>query len=132
MLAICRGLQLTNVALGGSLYQDIPTEYKTDILHRQTAPAGESTHTASVVTGTPLDTLIGKKSMTVNTFHHQAIKKLGKGLEIMASADDGIIEAVYHSDHPYLRAYQWHPEKLYDTDDNNRRIFDDFIEACCH
>lgn len=132
ILAICRGMQLVNAALGGTLYQDIPTEVKKAIIHRPADTEKIAVHDVEVLANTPLSAFTGIGWIEVNTFHHQAIKRLGKGLEVMALADDGIIEAVYLTDHPYLRAYQWHPERLYDNDDNSRRIFDDFIEACYH
>lgn len=128
ILGICRGMQFLNVALGGTLYQDIPTEYKTDMKHRE--PDAKLMHSVNILGDTPLYTLINNDKMTVNSFHHQAIKTLGRDLEIMARADDGIIEAVYLSGERYLRAYQWHPEQLIDTDKNNDLIFDDFITAC--
>ena len=129
ILAICRGSQLVNIALGGTLYQDIPTAIKTDILHKQTEPKNCSSHEVNVVEGTPLFALVGKERMVANSFHHQAIKQLGKGLSIMATADDGIIEAVYSTEQ-YIAAYQWHPERLVDISEDNRAIFDDFIKAC--
>ena len=131
ILGICRGMQFINVALGGTLYQDIPTEYKTDIKHRRNEGEEDITHQINVYPDSPLGALTKENRMIANSFHHQAIKKPGKGLEIMAMADDGIVEAVYINGSRYLRAYQWHPERLIDTDENNKLIFDDFINACC-
>ena len=130
ILAICRGAQLVNAAFGGTLYQDIPSEYDTPIAHRQKEPKLSPSHDVQIISDTPLDQLMGTERITANSFHHQAIKTLGKGLEIMAVADDGIVEAVYAPDASYLRAYQWHPERLYDIDANNRKIFKEFIEEC--
>ena len=130
ILGICRGMQLINVALGGTLHQDIPSEIETLIQHSQSEPKFSPSHDAIVLEGSPLHRLMGKNRICANSFHHQAIKSLGSGLEIMAMADDGIIEAVCLSDERYLRAYQWHPERLYDSDTDNRLIFDDFIAAC--
>ena len=129
ILAICRGAQLVNVALGGTLYQDLPSEYDTEILHRQTEGKFEPSHPVLVEQGTPLSELVGKTSMTGNSFHHQAIKALGDGLEVMARAEDGIIEAVWSTKLRYLRAYQWHPERLYDRDADNASVFADFISV---
>jgi putative glutamine amidotransferase len=129
IIGICRGEQLVNVALGGSLYQDLPTDRPSDIDHRQTAPRSETAHTVDLVFGTPIEELISQRSISVNTIHHQAIKRLGEGLCPMALAPDGIVEAIYHESHPYLRAYQWHPEALYETEIASRKIFDDFIAA---
>jgi putative glutamine amidotransferase len=129
VLAICRGIQLMNVALGGTLYQDIPTELDTNIMHRQTEGRYEHSHYVTVVGGTPLDKLFGAERVQVNSFHHQAIRELGVGLAVMARADDGIIEAVYGTDSCYMRGYQWHPELLYDTDGFATPLFEDFIKA---
>ena len=130
IMAICRGAQLINVALGGTLYQDIPSEMNTPISHRQTEPKNSPSHNVQIMKNTPLFDLAKKTVITANSFHHQAIKKLGEGLEIMAVADDGIVEAAYLHGERYVRAYQWHPERLYETDIYNRLVFDDFIKAC--
>lgn len=130
ILGICRGMQIINVALGGTLYQDIPSEVKTSTLHRQRAPKFSPSHGVNVTKGTPLYFLANKTRMIANSFHHQCIKVLGEGLSVMATADDGIIEAVCFVGERYIRAYQWHPERLYVTDSLNRRLFCDFIEAC--
>ena len=130
ILAICRGAQLVNVALGGTLYQDIPSEIDTYIRHEQSEGKCESSHTVKLIDDTPLAELVGTTTMHANSFHHQAIKSLGKGLKVMAVADDDIIEAIYLNKEQYLRAYQWHPERLYDEIEQNRLIFDDFIKAC--
>ena len=130
IIAICRGIQLVNVALGGTLYQDIPSEKPSEIFHQQKEPKFAMSHGVKILKGTPLYSLIGSERMKANSFHHQAIKDLGKDLEIMATADDGIIEAVYLKSDRYLRAYQWHPERIWAEDELNRRIFEDFINAC--
>lgn len=130
ILAVCRGAQLVNVALGGSLYQDIPTEFDTDMQHRQTEGIYEYSHGVEIKEGTPLFRLCGKTHIKANSFHHQAIKRLGEGLEVMATAGDGIIEAVYYTGNQYIRAYQWHPERLYGADEFNRDVFSDFIREC--
>lgn len=130
ILAVCRGAQLVNVAFGGTLYQDIHNEYKTDISHRQAEPLLSHSHEVEISEGTPLKELFGENRVRVNSFHHQAVKTLGAGLCAMALADDGLIEAFYLIGKSYLRAYQWHPERLYDKDGYNKKIFDDFIAAC--
>lgn len=130
ILAICRGAQLVNVALGGTLYQDIKSEVATEILHRQNEPTDATSHSVSVIENTPLHHLSGAMTLAANSFHHQAVKLLGEGLEVMAQADDGIIEAFYYNGESYLRAYQWHPERIYKKDEKNRLIFEDFIANC--
>ena len=130
ILAICRGMQVVNVAFGGTLYQDIPSEISTDIQHRQTEARYEFSHFVKILGDTPLAAFIGENSIRANSFHHQAVKRLGDGLLAMAYSTDGIIEGFYHTSHPYLRAYQWHPERLFDKDSDNKLIFSNFIAAC--
>ena len=130
ILAICRGAQLVNIALGGTLYQDIPSELHTKISHRQSEPKFSPSHDVKIISNTPLHEMMGAEQIRANSFHHQAMKTLGKGLEIMAVAEDGIIEAVYSLGEQYVRAYQWHPERLFEADGQNRMIFEDFIHAC--
>lgn len=130
IMAICRGEQFINVALGGTLYQDIPSEVESDICHRQTEPKSTPSHTVKVIDGTPLKALISNDYISANSFHHQAVKTLGKNLAVMALADDGIIEAIYSTDSRYIRAYQWHPERLIETEESNLALFEDFVKAC--
>ena len=133
IIAICRGIQLVNVGLGGTLYQDIPSQLNTPMVHKQTEGRFEPSHSVSIIENTPLAAMTGgKTTMVGNSFHHQAIKDLGRGLEVMARADDGIIEAVYMPEKPYVRAYQWHPERLWQIDADNRAIFTEFVAACRH
>lgn len=129
ILGICRGLQVFNVAMGGTLYQDLPGEHKTEISHVQTEGEYETSHTVYVEKGSPLENVVGKSEITANSFHHQAIKDLADGLTVIAKAADGIIEGVYAPDKRYLFAYQWHPERLYRFEDN-KALFDDFIKNC--
>ena len=130
ILGICRGAQLINVALGGTLYQDIPSECPSDLAHRQTEARFDFSHDITILPSTPLHALLGVTRIKGNSFHHQAVHTLGKGLAVMAYADDGVIEALWLADHPYLRAYQWHPERLYDKDDDSRKLFFEFISVC--
>ena len=130
ILAICRGAQLVNIYLGGTLHQDIPSEIPSEIFHKQKEPKFSPSHEVKILEGTPLARLVGRGRMQANSFHHQAIKALGAGLAVMARADDGVVEAVTLVGERYLRAYQWHPERLFDSDEDNRRIFFDFLAAC--
>lgn len=130
LLGICRGAQLLNVALGGTLYQDLPSERPSTIAHRQTEGKFDFSHDIIVSPDTPLHRLLGASRIRGNSFHHQAVKAPGHGLRVMAEAEDGTIEGFWSVDHPYLRAYQWHPERLYDKDENSRALFSDFISAC--
>ena len=131
LIAICRGIQLVNVGLGGTLYQDIPSQIGTNIAHKQSEGRFAPSHSVNIIENTPLCGMTGgKATMMANSFHHQAIKELGRGLAVMARAEDGIIEAVYMPEKPYVRAYQWHPERLWQIDADNLAIFTEFVKAC--
>lgn len=130
VLAICRGAQLINVVLGGTLYQDLPTQKPSDIRHQQIQGKFEYSHHVNVLPNTPLYSLLKTTKIKANSFHHQAIKNPGKDLEIMAEADDGTVEAAYLKGERYLRAYQWHPERLFNADALHPLIFSDFVHAC--
>jgi putative glutamine amidotransferase len=130
MLAICRGMQMLNVACGGTLFQDIPSECPSEIKHRQTEGELELSHYATPTPKTPLARTVGEDSIRINSFHHQAVKRLGSGLAVMASADDGTVEAIYMPERKFVEGYQWHPERLYAIDENSRKIFRRFIESC--
>jgi putative glutamine amidotransferase len=130
ILAICRGAQLVNVALGGTLYQDISSEYSNAISHRQDNGKFSYSHEVAILEDTPLFDMLKQERIKINSFHHQCIKDMGRLIEPMAFADDGIIEAFYMPSYCYLRAYQWHPERLYEMDENNLKIFEDFVNKC--
>ncbi len=130
VLGICRGAQVLNVALGGTLYQDIPTQCPSQLAHNQSEGMFDHSHEVDVLPSTPLFDLLAHSRVVTNSFHHQAVKQPGRGLAVMARADDGVIEALYHTAHPYMRLYQWHPERLCPKDAVHRALFDDFVAAC--
>ena len=130
ILGICRGIQIINAIMGGTLYQDLPTEHKSDTEHHMAPPYDRTQHYDNILKGTPLFELTGKEKIGVNSYHHQAVKKLAEGLEPMAVSEDGLIEAVYSSNRKFLWAVQWHPEFSYKTDDISLKIFKAFIAAC--
>jgi len=121
-LGICRGIQFINAALGGSLYQDIPTELPSAITHSMKPPYDVPAHAVRLLPESPLAELAGKERLEVNSSHHQGIKRLAAGLQAMAWSDDGLVEAVYMPNHPYLWAVQWHPEMSL-GDEDSRKIF---------
>ena len=130
LMGICRGIQLFNVMLGGDLYQDIPTECPSEVEHHETPPYDKVAHQVAIREGTPLYSAVGVTQMGVNSYHHQGVKTLGKGLEVAATAPDGMVEAVYLPDHRFALAVQWHPEFSRLSDENSRKIFSAFVEAC--
>jgi putative glutamine amidotransferase len=131
LLAICRGIQVLNVALGGTLWQDIPSERPGALNHSQTAPRDEPTHRVKVMgEGTRLGAVMGSLELAVNSFHHQAIRRLGDGLREVAWAEDGIVEAVeLAGNHPFALGVQWHPEDLVRRDEAARRLFRALVTA---
>ena len=130
ILGICRGAQLVNVALGGTLYQDIPSEIPSGILHRQREAVNEPSHSVNILKDCGVTLFEDRERIAANSFHHQAVKRLGEGLRVFATANDGVIEGFYMPGEQYFYAYQWHPERLWETDEFNRRIFESFIAAC--
>lgn len=126
LLAICRGIQVLNVALGGSLHQDIAAETGSTIAHSQTAPRHQATHAVKVMgEGTRLGETLGRSEVDVNSMHHQAIKRLGRGLRDVAWAPDGIVEGIELApDTPgFVLGVQWHPEELVAHDPAARNLF---------
>lgn len=109
ILAICRGVQLLNVALGGTLYQDLAVQHDGALAHIQDRPVHESTHRVKMAPDSLIAELAGSTGLDVNTFHHQAVKDLAPGLQATAWADDGVIEAV-ESEKGWMVGVQWHPE----------------------
>lgn len=130
VLGICRGIQLINVLEGGTLYQDLPTEYKTDVEHHMEPPYDRTVHSVDIMTESPLYDLLEKSHMDVNSYHHQAIKALGSGLEIMAVSEDGLVEAVYRPDKKFVWGVQWHPEFIYKKDEDAGKILRKFVREC--
>jgi len=135
LLAICRGIQVLNVARGGSLVQDIPSELKTTIEHRLAVPPHEAIELAHEIwmeEDSLLARLIGESSGAdttyVNSRHHQAIKELGEGLVTTATAPDGLIEAVEDPSRRFFVGVQWHPENFYRTGEF-RSLFEGFVKA---
>lgn len=129
LLGICRGIQFINAALGGTLYQDLPTQHPSEIDHHQKPPYDIPVHTVSIVKDSPLGKLLDTEQLSVNSYHHQAVKDLSPRLKAMAISTDGLIEAVFMPEHRFLWAVQWHPEFSYLTDINSRKIFKSFIDS---
>ena len=127
MLGICRGLQLMNALLGGTLYQDLPTQHPSDIVHRQSAPYDVPVHYVNLAEHSPLGMLLGKPQTGVNSCHHQAIKQLAPEFEMMAQSPDGLIEAAYMPARRFVWGVQWHPEFSYKVNDDSVKIFRAFV-----
>ena len=132
VFGICRGIQLINVLCGGTLYQDIPTEYQAEgkVEHHMSPPYNVPCHRVEILEDTPLFRLLGKAELAVNSYHHQAVKELASVLRPMAVSEDGLTEALYMPEKRFIQAVQWHPEFCDRTDKDAKRLFESFVEAC--
>ncbi len=135
VLGVCRGMQLVNVAAGGTLWQDLAEQYAGSIKHDYFPFGGSGftrdhlAHEVRVAEGTRLASVFGAGALRVNSMHHQGIREIGRGLVATAWAPDGLIEAIEGAEGGYLVAVQWHPEALTDDDARTRRLFDEFVDA---
>ncbi|MCC6018640.1 MAG: gamma-glutamyl-gamma-aminobutyrate hydrolase family protein [Candidatus Verstraetearchaeota archaeon] len=133
LLAICRGIQVLNVAFNGTLYQDINTQIPKSIRHAwhtatgTEAPPNYPTHTVKIKVGSKLHKIFNKEVLKVNSFHHQAVKDVGLGFEATAWADDGVIEAIEYKGDKFIIGVQWHPEHMWDSE--MIKIFQKLVEA---
>lgn len=130
LLGICRGAQFINAALGGSLYQDIPSQMSAAVSHSMKSPYDRYWHKVSLMPDTPLSTMLKTTTLSVNSYHHQGIRELSFQLCPMAYAPDGLVEAFYHSSKTFTWGVQWHPEFLWREDRAQRMIFQAFVDAC--
>lgn len=130
ILGICGGLQAINVALGGTLYQDIATQLPNAVEHQQAAKKATGGHAIRIQPGTLLNRIFRRKNLEVNTTHHQAIKRLGTGLLINATAEDGLIEGVESPRHSFVLGVQWHPEAMHRKLVAQQSIFRFFVASC--
>ncbi len=129
LLAICRGTQLVNVALGGTLFQDIHSQFETSTLkHMQDKISFDTDHAVEIEPGSRLHDLFGA-SIQINSRHHQSIKAPGQDLEITARAPDGVIEAAQHRTLP-MDLVQWHPELMMQKNNEMLPLFQSFVERC--
>jgi putative glutamine amidotransferase len=131
ILAICRGQQLLNVAQGGTLYQDIASEVPGAIEHRSQTARNATSHEVEIEEGSGLRAILGQKRMAVNSFHHQAVRDVGRDLVVSArSPVDGIIEGLESPGQRFVQAVQWHPEDFVDTSPAFEPLFAAWSRAC--
>lgn len=126
MLAICRGVQVANVALGGTLVEHVPDEYGGSIDHRK-PPRDPTPHEVQVRPGTRLAGILGQERISAQSWHHQSIRKPGVGLVVAAEAADGVVEAVEIPDRPEFVGVQWHPELTAGEDPVQQQLFDHLV-----
>jgi putative glutamine amidotransferase len=134
VLGVCRGLQLINLAAGGTLWQDLETQRPASIKHdyfpfRDGHARDHLAHSVSVRPGTHLAEIVGAGDLQVNSMHHQGIRDLASGLVVSATAPDGLIEAIEVGGDQFLVAVQWHPEALTEKDSPSQRLFAAFTTA---
>lgn len=133
LLAICRGIQVLNVSLGGTLLQDIPTEVPGALVHQPgaAAPRARPQHPVSLLPGSRLAAALGTHDrLEVNSFHHQAVESPAPGLHIVAEAPDGIVEGLECPDRSFVVGVQWHPEEMVATSPAQAALFEAFVAAC--
>jgi len=127
-LCICRGCQVLNVALGGTLIEHLPDEVGDDVPHRA-PPRKPTEHPVAIEPSSKLAELIGGTSCSTVSWHHQALRDVGQGLKVVARAADGTVEAVEMPDHPFMIAVQWHPELAAERDPIQQRLFERLVQA---
>ncbi len=135
LLAICRGHQILNVALGGTLVADIPSQIRTNLNHRQMDRRSEVVHDVRLTAGSLLSKITGRQSLGVNSTHHQAVARVGGPLQVAAVSNDGVIEGLELKPRaarmlPFLLSVQFHPERLAKKHAEHAAIFRAFGQAC--
>ena len=128
LLGVCRGFQLMNSFLGGSLYQDLVSQFVGNVNHRQERPYSNPSHNVNI--SGLLKEITGKDSLMVNSCHHQGVKKLANCLEAVAYSDDSLVEAFVIKDYSFGMGVQWHPEMLNKEDEASVLIFKAFVSSC--
>ena len=133
ILGICRGIQFINAVMGGTLWQDLPSQRPTGVEHHQTAPYDRPVHDVILQNGNAMYDLLKDLAddgvLHVNSYHHQAVKDTASGLTVTAVSEDGLVEGVCDNTRRFLWAVQWHPEFSFRTDETSRRIFAAFVES---
>ncbi|WP_422123794.1 gamma-glutamyl-gamma-aminobutyrate hydrolase family protein [Planococcus sp. X10-3] len=131
-MGMCRGMQMLNVALGGTNYQDLDAEYEGKLYqHLQLAMRTHRTHSVELEEDSLLYQIMGEKEFHVNSFHHQAVRDVSNKLRVAARAKDGMVEALESNDYQFVMGIQWHPEEFaLQGDQASINIFDRFVEEC--
>jgi putative glutamine amidotransferase len=133
VLGVCRGMQLINLAAGGTLYQDLAQQMSGSIKHDYFPYGGSNlrrdylAHSVDVAPGSRIAGVFGGGELRVNSMHHQGVHELGDGLVSSATAPDGLVEGVESGDGRYVVGVQWHPEALTDSQTSAKRLFEDFV-----
>ncbi|MFT4072848.1 MAG: type 1 glutamine amidotransferase [Dysgonamonadaceae bacterium] len=129
VLGLCRGMHMINVVFGGSLHLDVHEINHRNVVHIDYNNYDSHRHPIQLFEGTPLYDWYKEPEISVNTYHHQGIKKLGNELIPMAKAPDGLIEGIYNPHYKFIVGLQFHPERMYQEHSGNKQVFNSFIEA---
>ena len=129
LLGICRGIQIMNVAAGGTLYQDLEIEGGYEKHFIQKFPRNHEVHTVTCENGSKAAEIYGEGEVDVNSFHHQAVKEAGDGFQITARSEEGVAEAIENDKKHFTVGIQWHPEMMYDSEEQ-KKLFQAFVAAC--
>lgn len=130
VLGICRGIQVMNAVLGGTLIQDIPTQCPSPVIHRQEKPYDIPHHQIAVTPGSRLRAILGCTHLSVNSMHHQAVLDAAPGFSVSAVAEDGLVEAIEYEHARFFLGVQWHPEHMWHDYASARAIWNAFVDAC--
>ncbi|WP_241154295.1 gamma-glutamyl-gamma-aminobutyrate hydrolase family protein [Staphylospora marina] len=130
VFGICRGCQILNVALGGDMYQDLQAQRACVIQHSQRAPRSHASHSVQIHEGSLLHSILGKTSIKVNSFHHQAVRMVAPGMKISAKSSDEVVEAIESVSGSFVLGVQWHPECMTSSSEEAEKLFEEFVKAC--
>lgn len=129
ILGLCRGMQMINVALGGDIYQDLPSQFPGALKHVQEAPRWYPTHGVRFAEGSRLAGIFQAREAAVNSYHHQAVRRLAPGIKATAHAPDGVVEGIERDGEPWVVGVQWHAEDMAVRDAGNHALFLALVNA---
>ena len=132
VFGICRGIQIMSVAMGGSLYQDVPSQLTNPLTHPAKSYSDDSQHEIEIAPNSRLSKLVGKNADEVNSAHHQAVDEIGEGFVVTAKSSDGVVEAMEDPSKKFVLGVQYHPERMLETPEfreHRRKLFEAFIEV---
>ncbi len=135
VFGICRGIQIMSVAMGGSLYQDVPSQITDPLTHPAKGSDQDSQHEIEIEHGSRLSEIVGKSVDEVNSAHHQAVDEIGEGFDITARSEDRVVEAMENPSKKFVLGVQYHPERMSQTAafrEHRRKLFEAFIAAASH